>query len=229
MGKNLQIDAYLKPRPLKQHEEELLAMIRKDSPEFNGRVLDIGCASGNFIQALGTVYPYAHYTGIDASEELIQIAREKLVNPNVTLLVEDAVSYQPSAHFDIIIASGILSVFEDFEPVLDKWLSWLRKSGRLYVFGRFNSRNIDTIIRFRNNFTGGDWEGGLTSYSVHTVTKYLEKQGFKYIFKRFYLDLELSEQEDPIRTYTIRCADGSMLIVNGANTIAEHYFMTIQK
>lgn len=226
---NRQIAAYLEPREFKQHEQELLAMIQIDYPQFNGHMLDIGCATGNFIQAMQAHYPEANYTGIDISADLISIARTRLTEDNVYLLVEDVLRYQPVTTFDMIIASGVLSIFEEFEPVLDRWLSWLKKGGRVYIFGRFNSRNIDTIIRFRNNYVGGDWEGGLTSYAVHTVANYLEARGFRYTFKRFYLNVELAERDDPIRTYTIPCVDGSRLVVNGANTIAEHYFLTISK
>lgn len=230
-GSNFQIEAYRKPRPLKQHERELLAIMQADYPELRGRVLDIGCAACAFIEAMTQVYPEADYTGFDISEELIAIAREKFDNKQIRvhLFVADAMEFQPDAPFDIIIASGVLSIFEHFEPVLDRWLSWLADKGTMYVFGRFNSADVDTIIRFRNNYTGGSWEGGPTAYSIRTVGRFLDKRGFDCEFKRFHLKIELPRNEDPIRTYTIRCKDDSLLVVNGANIIAEHYFLSVRK
>jgi SAM-dependent methyltransferase len=226
---NRQIDAYLQARPLKQHEQEMLDLIRADYPTFNGRVLDIGCATGTFMQAMLEFYPDADYTGIELSDALIDAGREKLAGTNIKLLKADAVAYQPDAKYDIMIASGILSVFEDFKPVLDRWLSWMNEGGRLYVFGRFNSREIDTIIRFRNNFNRGDWESGLTSYSVHTIGKYLAQKGVDYEFKRFHLGIDMAAQDNPIRTYTVKTIDGQKWVVNGANIIAEHHFLIVKK
>jgi SAM-dependent methyltransferase len=228
--RNVQIDAYLAPRPLKQHEEEMLALIKeRQLPGFAGRVLDIGCANGEFLLALGKVFPEATTVGIDASERLIAMARERAEGSRATFAVEDALTFRPDTPFDIVIASGILSVFDDIEHVLDLWLSWLAPGGRMYVFGRFHSRNIDTIVRFRNNHTNGDWEGGLTTYSVHTVDRLLSERGLPHEFRRFRLAMELAEQPDPIRTYTRRCADGEQLVVNGANLIAEHYYLVIER
>jgi hypothetical protein len=90
-----------------------------------------------------------------------------------------------------------------------KWLDWMNQDGLLYVFGRFNSKNIDTKISFRNNKIGNpNWENGLTSYSVETVRNFLTDKGYTATFKRFYLKINISEHEDPIRTYTKITQDG---------------------
>lgn len=226
MSQNTQIAAYLKPRPLKEHEERLISLIKeKLPPDFAGHVLDIGCARGNLIRALASVFPEAHYVGFDVSEELITAARTAC--PAAEFYVADALTFRPPCPFDLVVASGVLSIFEDFARPLDTWLSWLAPRGQLFIFGRFNSRNIDTIIRFRNNYRGADWEGGLTAYSVHTVGRYLSERGWRHEFVRFYLSMELPESEDPIRTYTVRCQNGLHLIVNGANVVAEHYYLRI--
>ena len=227
---NKQVEAYLKPRQLKEHEKELLQMIQADHPEFRGRVLDIGCGSGHFLGAMSRFYPEADYVGIDLSDEMLQIAREQLAQVRAQLLKKDAAAYQPEAPFDIEIASGILSIFEEFEPVLDEWISWLKPGGRLYIFGRFNSAPVDTLIRFRNHAVGnGEWESGLTAYSIQTVEKFLQSRGVQYSFKRFRLNLDLPKKGNPIQTYTVKLEDGSRMVLNGANIVAEHYFLSIQK
>jgi SAM-dependent methyltransferase len=228
---NRQISAYFQPRPLKQHERQLISMIMADYPEFRGSCLDIGCADGAFLRTLAPAFPGASFVGIDLSEALIIAAREGVANNGLDGLIEfqvaDAVGYLPDRKFDLVIASGILGVFEDFAPVLEAWLSWVKPGGRLYVFGRFNSRDVDTIVRYRNNYNSSEWETGLTSYSIHTVGRFLRERGLTYEFQRFFLDLDLPEQEDPIRTFTVSLADGSRLVLNGANTLAEHFFLTV--
>lgn len=118
-------------------------------------MLDIGCAAGAFIELMSTRFPEAHYTGFDVSQELIELAKNKLPEPNHKFIVADALTFFPEVKYEVIIASGVLSIFEDFEEPLAKWLSWFDEKGVLHIFGRFNSRDIDTIVRFRNNKTGG--------------------------------------------------------------------------
>ena len=86
----------------------------------------------------------------------------------------DALAYKPQKKFDVIVASGVMSIFEDFTDPLDRWLSWLDKGGWLYEVGPFNSADIDTSIVFRNNRLGTDWEGWLSSYAKATVGRFLD-------------------------------------------------------
>ena len=230
METNTQIDAYLKPREPKQHERRMLSLLREYLPNNPGRVIDIGCARGTFLKMLVEQYPSAQLTGIDISSELISEAKAALPHDKVQLLVSDVMAYSPTEPFDVAIASGILSVFDDFEAALNEWLSWLTSRGKLFVFGCFNSRNIDTIIKFRNNAIGKTaWEGGLTSYSKQTVAAYLSKHGYSFTFERFEIDFDLPKSNDPIRSYTETTTDGRRLLLTGANNVYELWFLVIEK
>jgi SAM-dependent methyltransferase len=224
--RNTQIETYLRPRELKDHEKRQLELIEERRPEFRGRCLDIGCATGYFLRAMAERRPDAEYVGIDISPELLAAARDAV--PAATFLEADAVDFEPDAPFDVIVAAGVLSIFDDFAPVLDRWLSWLAPGGLLLVFGRFNSRPVDTIIRFRNHHTGGDWQSGLTAYSVATVSDHLRRRGVEPTFERFVPGFTLSEHEDPIRNYTVDCDDGRRLLINGANVVAEYHFLVAE-
>jgi ubiquinone/menaquinone biosynthesis C-methylase UbiE len=227
---NREVAAYVDQVELKDHQSEQLRLIGADYPAFGGRLLDVGCATGVFLGALAARYPTAALTGIDRNEHLLRLGRARLADvPTVTLLNADAIGFEPDAAFDVITAAGVLSLFEDFTPALDRWLEWLAPGGHLYVFGSFNSRDIDTIIRFRNNAHGDDWQSGLTAYSVATVSRHLAARGLTHEFRRFHLKRMLPPHDDPIRSFTVACADGSSLLVNGANVVSELYFLTIQR
>jgi SAM-dependent methyltransferase len=224
--RNTQIDTYLRPRDLKDHEKRQLELIAQRRPDFRGRCLDIGCATGNFLRAMVESWPDASYCGIDVSAELLAAAREAV--PAAAFLEADAVDFEPGQPFDVIVAAGVLSIFDEFAPVLDRWLSWLAPGGLLLVFGRFNSRPVDTIIRFRSDRTGGEWQSGLTAYSVATVSEHLRRHDAKFTFERFVPGFTLEQHEDPIRNYTLDCDDGRRLLVNGANVVAEYHFLVVE-
>ena len=229
-GLNTQISAYSKDRPPKFHEIELLKLIKKNQIDDYTKVLDIGCASGSFLSLISKEFPKLSYSGFDISEKLISDARDNLSTIDVNLRVSDALSFTPEHKYDLIIASGVLSIFEDLSP-LKLWSSWLAERGNLYIFGRFNTKDIDTIIRFRNHYQGKventPWEGGLTAFSLKYVKEYLASIGLKSKFIRFNFPEKLSISDNPIRTYTVDTIDDQKLIINGANTIAEHYFLVI--
>jgi trans-aconitate methyltransferase len=227
---NTQIDAYKKERGPKEHELEMLELIKETAPEFSGHLLDIACASGNFLKLLRTEFPKANLTGFDLSEELLGLAREKLKSDtSLELDIADALSYVPKRKFDVIIASGIMSVFEDFTVPLEKWLSWLDEKGSLFIFGCFNSRDIDVIMKFRNNAIGKNWEHGLTRYSILTVEKYLKEKGYACTFKPFDLKIDIDEGSDPTHSYTVMTSNGKKIILTGANVVTELYFLIIKK
>jgi hypothetical protein len=123
----------------------------------------------------------------------------------------------------------VLSIFDEPLDVLDRWLEWLEPGGWLFVFGRFNSRQVDTKIQFRNRFNSEEWEGGFTSYSTRTVGEHLDAAGATWEFERFRLPIDLEEREDPIRTWTVTTDSGERIVMNGANVVAEHHFLTVRK
>lgn len=236
MAKNTQISAYSDiKRPLKFHEEELLRVVAQDEIISNAlrcedsAVLDIGCADGNLIQHMLGIYRNVEYTGIDISEQLISIARQRTYIGNTRFLVEDALSHRKFRTYDLAIASGIMSIFDDFTVCIDTWLRYLREGGNLLIFGRFNSKHCDTRVLFRNHFNGAaSWEGGLTSFSLKTVGDYLNSRRLSFEFTRFLFPGSLQESEDPIRNYTIETATGSKIMVNGANVLAEYFYLKIR-
>lgn len=229
--KNTQVDTYKERIEPKFHELRLLEIIEKKfSPEFNGRVLDIGCASGAFLKLLSEKYFSANLCGFDFSNEMVSLAKERLGDIlNVDVVYANALTFEPESKFDLIVASGILGVFEDIEVPLDRWLSWLCPGGTMFLFGCFNKMDIDTIVRFRNNYKGSDWEGGLTSYSLESVKRYLDSKGLKFEIEKFNLPISLPRQEDPIRSFTVDTVDGERLILNGANILTDFYYVIISK
>lgn len=102
-------------------------------PFFGMRVLDLGCGYGwHCIYALE--HGAASVTGVDLSEKMLAVAREKTASPNVTYLqtaIEDA-DFAPGS-FDIVISSLALHYVWDFEAVCKNVSRWLNPGGR-FVF-----------------------------------------------------------------------------------------------
>lgn len=226
---NTQIATYLEGNKTKTHHLTLLDIIDDHLPGFNGELLDIGCAGGDFVELAAKRFPAAKIAGFDVSEKLMERAKRNKNLQDSDLFVGDLLNVSHNKKYDVVTASGVLSIFDDFEKPLTEWSNWLKPGGILCIFGRFNSADIDTIIQFRNNYRGDGWEGGLTSYSCNTITKFFKKLGFTSNFIRFHLPINLPKHDDPIRTHSVITESGEKLIVNGANTVAEHFHLVVQK
>lgn len=225
-NRNSRIEWYVEERPPKLHEQRVLEMIERDWGEFEGRLLDIGCASGAFLAQARERFPRAELRGIELSEKLVEIGRRRWADREVHLEQADAIAYDPPAPFDVLTAQGVLSIFQDPLATLDRWLRWLAPGGRLYVFGRFNSNPMDVRITHRNRLDDQGWETGYTNYSTLTVSEHLAARGFTADFERFELPFPIERRPQPNRSYTLDLADGGRCLVNGANLIVEQFFLT---
>lgn len=88
-------------------------MCRKDYPDILEELekepfenlLDCGCGTGPMISLLNEVYPERHYTGIDLTPKMIEVAQRKQL-PNAEFLVGDCEELPFSDDsFDVVICS----------------------------------------------------------------------------------------------------------------------------
>lgn len=224
-GFNNQIAAYDAARGLKQHEIEMVQLLKNH--RFSS-VLDIGCADAKFLEQVSNEFSPQILHGVELDSKLANLGNQRLEGLGQVFCCS-AADYHPTRKYDCLVASGMLSIFHEPLEVLDQWLSWLNPGGRLFVFGRFNSSPVDTQVLFRNNLDRSpSWQGGLSAFSIDTVLKHLDSVGRTTDVKKFFYSGTISTSENPIRTWTLSLLDGSQIMVNGANIIAEHYFLVVE-
>ncbi len=224
---NSQISTYKNDKKIRYHQLKTIKLINRYIYDFSGSFLDIGCANGIFTNYLSKKFKKINFLGVDISDELIKIAKSNTKTDNSNFLVKDIDLIRFSQKFDFICASGMLSNYERFEKPLLKWINLLNPKGILIIFGVFNSSNIDLQVKIRNNFTKTDWENGLTTYSIETVSKFLISKKINFRFHKFYLPIELKKQKDPIKTYTEVTREGKKIILTGANIVNEFFHLLI--
>jgi len=111
---------------------EAEAALREFAP--TGRVLELACGTGLWTQQL---VGYAdHVTAVDASPEVIELNRERLVGAPVSYLVADVFDWQaPAASYDVVVFTYWLSHVPDDR--LDAFWSGvrpaLRPGGRVFL------------------------------------------------------------------------------------------------
>lgn len=88
-------------------------------------VLDVGCASGRFIELIRQYSKDCHYTGIDLVPESIEIGRK--IYTNADFHVASGLDYETDKHFDLVNATGVFQHEPDFQSLLKRMIHWSDK------------------------------------------------------------------------------------------------------
>ena len=89
------------------YDEMLTALINAipDNKE-NPKVLDLGCGTGNITKRVMERFPHARVTCLDLSENMIEIAKQKLSDYNaIEYVIGDFTQMQSDEKYDAIISS----------------------------------------------------------------------------------------------------------------------------
>lgn len=120
-------------------EEVLRRVLRVANPR---RILEVGCGTGRNLVSLRRLFPEAHVTGVDLSEQMLAIAAGK-ADGQVTLLRR---SYSLPVHtegrpFDLVLFSYALSMFNPgWEHAIDAAWDDLEDGGVIAVVDFSHSR-----------------------------------------------------------------------------------------
>jgi SAM-dependent methyltransferase len=85
--------------PLASHGEQLSGALHRFRPE--GRVLELACGTGTWTRLLAE-QPTSEIVALDASEEMLEIARAKLPNRRVRFVKADLFSWSPDDTYDVV-------------------------------------------------------------------------------------------------------------------------------
>lgn len=108
--------------------ETIMEFIRQLSLE-RPRILDMGCGTGWFTEALSHV---GQVTGIDLSEEAIAIARASF--PGVDFVAGDVYRLPcPAGTFDLLVSQEVIAHVEDQPAYLDLAAQWLKPGGHMII------------------------------------------------------------------------------------------------
>lgn len=196
----------------------------------NPVVADIGCATGEFIYYLRTLYPQFEYYGYDISDLLIKKAKEE--TPEAIFSVMDITKEHqlPAERFDAVFMNGLNGAFEDPYSWIPNFLKILKDNGRAYVYGIFNPLDVDVLVRVRRSedFQTEDFLSYWNCISQATIRRVIEEQGYNATFHKFTIDIDLPEvSENPFRSWTFKLEDGSRSIINGTQVMHNFYLLEI--
>lgn len=234
---------------IREHDKLYLSENRKDQPKeyfkfiaqkaeshlktsVDLSLLDIGCATGDFVYYLKSLYPNAHCSGLEFMPELIAKAKQEV--PDCHFIqgnICEATSL-PKQVFDVVFMNGVHSIFNNVEGWLGNAIKLVKQPhGKLYIFGIFNPDDVDVLLQVRSTADDNEnspWQSGWNCFSVKTFENVLNKLKVKsYNFSDFTIEIDIPKHEsDPLRSWTFKYEDQSRGVING--TMLLHHFMLLE-
>jgi len=191
----------------KVYEESELSLVSKNNPvrlwieQFipeteNGRCIEIGCYPGRFLPVFGELG--YELNGIDYSPKISAVSEwltEKSYRVG-TFWQEDFLDFRINQKFDVVVSLGFIEHFTNWEEVLEKHLSLVKKEGYLVlVVPNF----IGWIQRFIHKvFDKGAFDiHNITAMNVEKWVDILAPYNFETIQKGYFggFDFWLDEKE----------------------------------
>ena len=113
-------------------------------------LIDIGCSNGSFIKFLSKKCKNKKIFGADIDQQLLNSAKKR--NENIKFLrldISKKIKNEMKKKFDIVILSGVHTIYDDIEPLIKNASSLCKKKGHLFLFGSFNPSKFDIITRVK--------------------------------------------------------------------------------
>jgi 2-polyprenyl-3-methyl-5-hydroxy-6-metoxy-1,4-benzoquinol methylase len=139
-----------------------------------GRILDVGCATGEFLRMLGRVGPWEAH-GTEVSPDAAKYARE--CHGLDVCSGELADAHYPDSHFDVITIWDVLEHVHDPTSTLAE-INRILKPGGLAVVRVPDVSSWDARL-FGRHWVGLDAPRHIYVFSVETLSALLRKTGFE--------------------------------------------------
>lgn len=215
-------DRYEKPKEL----HKTLANLIGGAGHVSGtRVMDVGCATGEFLHYLRERFPdCAAFDGVDVSPAMIAQAKERV--PGARFDVVDLSTpnvFADRREYDVVFCSGVLSVFDDVSVPVANLLQLARSGGSVIIATMINQHPIDVVMRYRRTESDeGTWETGWNCFSRQTIERILRALPYRLDWSWHWFNMPFAiprRPDDPMRTWTIATEENPFQTVNGAGQL----------
>lgn len=182
-------------------------------------IVDFGCAAGAFVNYLNHRFQDDNIIGYEYLESLVRAGKENY--PNIRIVQASILERNsiPQSSVDVLTLLGVISIFDDIEPIVLNIVNWIKPGGKLFIHGMFNPFDVDVYVKYRmsEKYPEDIYEAGWNIVSQKTISKLLLNNGAKSLkFHDFNISVDLEKNhQDPIRSWTERLVNGTRQIVNG--------------
>lgn len=125
----------------------------------NNRILDLGCGTGTLVMLIKEVCPSAEVIGIDADEQILQIASSKIMKAGLNISLDKGLASNlpyTDESFDLVVSSLMFHHLtrENKNLALNEVYRIIRPTGCLLIadFGHATNKLMYLVSLFMRNF-----------------------------------------------------------------------------
>ncbi len=167
-------------------------------------VIDIGCANGELLYFLKKNNKNFNLSGVDIRSDLIRKAKKNLPEEINLKKMDFNSKIKSFKKFDIIICSGVISIFDDLKVFFNNINKIKKKNTKFYFFGGYNDYPYDIKMRYVDlNMKKKILQTGWNIWSVKTMKKHFGKKKFKKHYFNIRFDLK-KDKSDLVRSWTVK-------------------------
>lgn len=151
------------------------------------KIVDIGCGTGQTIREIKDFFSgyYIEITGVDISEKMIQIAKEKdEISTYINVSIEE---FDVKESYDIVLCSHSFPYYKNKEEVIEKFSKILNDEGILLLTGASVNSIYDSMAMFFVKFTTGSAKYLSIKEMLKLVKDRFEKLEVVIIKEKFYM------------------------------------------
>ena len=127
-----------------KEEGEILPLLKKIGIKGGDRVLDLACGTGTITSLLHSLGA-SEVLGLDISDEMIKVAKEKLGSmPWVSFRVGDFLESDFHEEFDVIVLYNAYPHFLEPEKLAKRFYASLKKGGKFAIVHSLGRKELDT-------------------------------------------------------------------------------------
>lgn len=194
-------------------------------------LLDVGCATGDFLKFVSMEFPDFKQSGLDVSQKMLMESRKRLPDTHFiegSLLDKSALN---GKKFDVITCMGVLSIFDSLEEPIEILLKALKPNGLLIIFGMMNEYAMDVLVRCRYaNSPNEPWQIGYNAFSREYYERVIEQSDLKldYSWKKFQMPFSVAKTDDLLRNWTVPLGDDPYQQIRGTSQLSTQYILEIK-
>lgn len=134
-------------------------------------LLDVGCGTGELLKQLAAEHTDAHFTGVDLSEKMLDVAKGKL-DETVGLVLGDSEALPFDADsFDLVICNDSFHHYPHPQKAISEFWRVLKEGGALLISDYWKPFPVRQIMNFFLPYSNG---GDVRIYSQREIVSFLD-------------------------------------------------------
>lgn len=225
--KRLHDTFYKREKRFKKPKLSFIELLKILNVKPNEKILDVGCANGELLYNLNKKYKNNELHGFELLPSLIKVAKKNLSKEIKIHKVDINQKIRVNEKFDVIIISGVISIFDNYEKPLQNLLKVLKKNGKIFIFNHFNKFDIDVYIKYRTRTKNQKiLQSGWNIHSINGLKKFFKiyKKKLK-VYKFKPKKAFFGKPNDPLRSWTFKNKKNENLITNGLSILQDQYWL----